>query len=780
MSHEHSPLVLVAFFFLSGIFLGWICSISTLVIFLCICLYSLVFFFSGKAWCFYLAILLMGMWRTTLVQQNPIPMIQEEKILIKVQGVISSTPLPLHWIPGDKEYERLSKNFFLVKTARILQNEGWLETQKTVKVIFQGNPYDLRRGYLVEIFGWLSSIPKPSNPGESDMQGFWKANGVDYQMIVAEKNIQVLETGQGCPVLNFFSYLRIRYIEILRDTLGIREGNMVSALLLGARRLLEENTMENFRKTGVFHLLAISGAHVSIVAWLIHQALLRLLLPFSLCRVAVLLVCLAYSFLADLQTPVVRSTIMISVHLLAPLIGRKPCVLNSLALSAILILWLNPLELMQPGFSLSFCACLAIFKLYLPLAFPLNQAHSKKQNFWSSVLHYLREANLVSWIAWLGTSPLLAYHFHQITPWGAIFTVFLMPLVTLILALSLLLLFSCLGTGWPLLLLSFALSKTVVFMENMVEIFALFPYVCFSLVPPMLFFILLFYIFLIFFCFDDFKKYIYFSIIFSMVFGSVFLRPVFQKNYEMTVLNVGNGGAIYIYLPEGKHILYDCGSMNSQAGKRIIVPFLLERGIFQLDCVILSHYDSDHYNAFPDVLSFFRVKKLYINQAFARNGQKILELAQKFSVQIHEAKDNHRDKEFPGITFLYPGEHLPQETWRQDNEHSLMLLLEIRNQKALLTADIGSKGLQIFLQKSHTPVDILQLPHHGSYIPELAPLLHKLQPKTLFICSHGRLNQSKTLKLCEKSQIPLFQTHKDGAILFSFCSKNILLFRQGL
>lgn len=771
MQQPKSPLVWIVFFFIHGIFLGWVFNPSPLVVLLSICLYAFLFYLSHKTWCFYIAILLMGMWRIAIVQENSFPQIQEEKILIKIQGILVSTPFPLHWIPGQSEYEQFSKNPLFVEATHFWQNSQWIQAnQAGIKIFYEGNPYSLKRGDFIQATGWLSIIPEPSNPGENNKRAFWKAKQIDYQMVVTQDNIHVLGNG-GCPILNFFSRLRLRYIEILRESVGYKQGNIIAALLLGARRLLEEDTLENFQKTGLLHLLAISGTHVSIVAWLVYQALLRFLFPFQFCHASVIILCFLYAMLTDMQAPVVRSVIMISVHIFATLIGRKAFAINSLSLSAMIILWFNPLDLMQPGFSLSFCACLAIFKLYLPISSSYKETSSQEKKLYFSFFHYLKEANLVSWIAWIGTAPLLAYYFYQINPFGAVFTVILMPMVTMILALSILLLFSFFGMGWTALFLSYSLNKVVSWMEILVDLFAHFPFVCFSIIPPLLFFVLIFYFFILFCPFEKVSQYFCFLILFFLVFLSVCLRPMALSETEMTVLSVGNGGAIYIRLPGGKNLLYDCGSMDKQAGTKIIVPFLLQKGIFELDAVVLSHYDSDHYNAFDDLVSFIKIKKIYINKAFQEKGEKILDLAKRLSMEIIQAKDNSIAADLPGIVFLYPGQYLKIDSLQEDNEHSLMLLVDLKGTKILLTADIGPKSLGFFLDQKSISVDILQLPHHGSYVPQIENLVQNLKPKMLFLCAHGRFNIQKTLQFCQSIKIPLAKTYQDGALFFHFSPK---------
>ena len=137
------------------------------------------------------------------------------------------------------------------------------------------------------------------------------------------ENIRILRRYQGAWILNFFNRLRLRYIEMLRDLLGKRQGNLIAALLLGARRLLSFKTVERFRFAGVIHLLAISGLHISIVTFLIYQALRRIMLPRAFCQVLLMISSALYALLTELQPPVVRAVLMIWIYLLSCRIGRS-------------------------------------------------------------------------------------------------------------------------------------------------------------------------------------------------------------------------------------------------------------------------------------------------------------------------------------------------------------------------------------------------------------------------------------------------------------------------
>ena len=146
-----------------------------------------------------------------------------------------------------------------------------------------------------------------------------------------------------------------------------RYGAVLKAVLLGDRSSLDSDTIENFRKTGLFHLLVVAGLHVGLLA-LLGTFFLRFLPLSETVRSILLLSSLAiYSLLVEQRAPTLRATLMIATYLLARLLYRERSLLNAIGLAALLLLLHRPAWLFESGFQLSFWAVLLIAGLAVPL-----------------------------------------------------------------------------------------------------------------------------------------------------------------------------------------------------------------------------------------------------------------------------------------------------------------------------------------------------------------------------------------------------------------------------
>jgi competence protein ComEC len=146
-----------------------------------------------------------------------------------------------------------------------------------------------------------------------------------------------------------------------------RCGSVLKAVLLGDRSSLDSETIESFRKTGLYHLLVIAGLHVGLLA-LLADWLLRLLpLRQRSRRLTVLALLVFYAFLVEQRAPTLRATLMIGLYLLARLLHRGNSTLNAIGLAALVLLLWRPAWLLDSGFQLSFSAALLIAGLVVPI-----------------------------------------------------------------------------------------------------------------------------------------------------------------------------------------------------------------------------------------------------------------------------------------------------------------------------------------------------------------------------------------------------------------------------
>ena len=220
-----------------------------------------------------------------------------------------------------------------------------------------------------------------------------------------------------------------------------------SALLLGQKSELNRETRKSYAQVGASHLLALSGMHLGILYGLMYLLFIRRI-RFSEWKwfwlPPILLTIWGYAFIAGMPVSLVRASIMFSLATIATLAQADTPPMHILSLSALIILLFTPNALFQIGFQLSFIAVFFILALYIPIRERLGL-----RNKIASLL-------MLSAVAQLGTAPLSIYYFHSLPLLGALVSIILIPLTTIIIYLGLLVLLIPLGcTTW---LLSTAIS----------------------------------------------------------------------------------------------------------------------------------------------------------------------------------------------------------------------------------------------------------------------------------------------------------------------------------
>ncbi|MBU1912636.1 MAG: ComEC family competence protein [Candidatus Omnitrophica bacterium] len=240
----------------------------------------------------------------------------------------------------------------------------------------------------------------------------------------SEKNITLLSHNYNSnPVIRYAYLIRDKIKNQFLEKMPLESGAFLRAILLGDRSELPKKLNESFRNSGTMHILAISGLHVALIAaaFLYFFKLIRLKRKISYALTMLFLVFLM--LLTGSSASVVRATVMCIVFLTGILLGRQVDGYNSLGAAALFILIVNPKDIFNIGFQLSFIAVLSM--IYLTPKFMLFV--KKEWNFY--LRKYLLEPFSVSVSATLGTFPFILYYFRMATPIAIISNIFIVPLM---------------------------------------------------------------------------------------------------------------------------------------------------------------------------------------------------------------------------------------------------------------------------------------------------------------------------------------------------------------
>ena len=302
--------------------------------------------------------------------------------------------------------------------------------------------------------GLVLSVPKEEN--ELDFKHFYKAEiylnkvkanaqdfGFDYQKYLGRKQIyfqgyapnsfQVAEKEN----LTFSEKIRQKRLEILQNIdqakLSEKSKEFTKGIILADRTEMDRETVEDFSKSGLVHILAISGSHMAIIFWLI-LLLLKPIFPASFRNVPIVISLIfiwLFAIFIDFGSSVIRSCIMISAYYFYVLLQRKPDLLHAMAISGLAILIFDTNQLFDVGFQLSFIAVFGIFWLNEPILKYLPKPKNNVQNFFVNVIS-------ISIAAQLATLPLVIYYFHQYSLISVIANLVVIPFSEVIIIFALL------------------------------------------------------------------------------------------------------------------------------------------------------------------------------------------------------------------------------------------------------------------------------------------------------------------------------------------------------
>ena len=665
------------------------------------------------------------------------------------------------------------------------------------------------------------------NPGRFDYRSFLKAKNIDLIGNVSQPETIVRLGHFDLPLYySFPQHLRRQLLNSLSELFPGNEGKLLQAMVFGIKDPLPLNLKEAYLKTGLAHLMAVSGLHIGFVAGAFYFLLLPMLFyllyrfkPDSaraghsrkwaalFCLIPVLL----YMVVVGAKVSSLRSGIMISAFLIAILINRKNSLFNAFLLAAFFILLWKPESLIDPGFQLSFLAVAGILwvinLLYELGKNPLSKlgeppwhqnvpgkepdSVDSSQSLRSKMKRFFLSSALISVTVTLATLPVLLFHFNRISLLGLFLNLFLVPLAAILIPGVLMV--TCMGMvsqslaflpAMPL----FYLTKLFLIIP---EFAASIPYSSLYLATPPPVWVLLYYAVLVSGGYALLKTIQKKEIPFvfksgwitatTLVLAMLIWPRVFhlqQNKLVINVLDIGQGESIFMEFPNGKTLLMDGGGFYKNSldvGKVVIAPFLWKKGIDHIDYVVATHSDNDHIRGLDSVLELFPVKTFL---TFGENiaGYRLKRLYKKAKEKQAELVSFNTNEPYEigeaTLTKLHPsptGEPVIEGNRRVGNDLSLVARLKYKNFSMLFTGDIGEK-VEEKLVKTYPElqVNVLKGPHHGSRFSNSDSFIRATKPEAV-VFSSGYLNRMKhphleTLNRYKKAGTRIYRTDLNGAV----------------
>lgn len=255
----------------------------------------------------------------------------------------------------------------------------------------------------------LQEIKNSGNPGGFDYKRFSLFQGITHQVYLKPEEFQTLRTKKENRFEKFLFASREKVLGILRKNItGEKELGLAEALLIGYKNDLEQSLVQSYTNTGVVHIIAISGLHLGLIYWLLSL----LFKPLGKAKkvkwlrpVLIITGLWLFSFLAGAQPSILRSALMFTFIVLGDAFSRKTSIYNTMAVSAFVLLCINPFYLWDVGFQLSYAAVLSIIIFMRPV---YNWFYIPNK-----LIDFIWKLNAVTIAAQILTIPIGVYHFHQ-------------------------------------------------------------------------------------------------------------------------------------------------------------------------------------------------------------------------------------------------------------------------------------------------------------------------------------------------------------------------------
>jgi competence protein ComEC len=542
------------------------------------------------------------------------------------------------------------------------------------------------------------------------------------------------------------------------------EGAALETLLLGGRGRLSPETILALQKTGLFHLFAISGAHVGLVSLLLFWLLRALRVPRRTSQVVLIAVLVFYAFLVEGRASVVRAVVMAVAYLLAKLFWKDAHPLQMIGLSALVILAANPFQLFDAGFQLTFAATIGII-LLAPRILSVTPRLPIK----------IGETFALSAAAQAGVFPLIAAVFNRIIFSGLVLNLIGIPLVGAILA-----------AGYVFLPLSFlggavasaAAAGTGFLVKAFMASTGLLdglPFLSYRVPTPAGITIASYFVFLLLLLLPArFKKIrLAAGFGFTAAFLILILHPFPPRSagLKMTVLDVGQGESVLIEFPGRAAMLVDGGGFPASSfdvGESVVSRFLWDKGRKRVDYLVLTHAHPDHYLGLAAIARNFAVGEFW--EADTPSGDPRYDELRRLLAGVREERISAGFARRIGdvsVEALHPPDAGP--TAAADNDRSIVLRLTLGSVSFLLTGDIGFKAEALVIGTGRDlRARVLVVPHHGSAASSSEAFLEAVAPEYAVV-SAGRGNPygfppAETLLRYERAGVRLFRTDRNGAV----------------
>lgn len=680
-------------------------------------------------------------------------------------------------------------NTYIVKAVSVNINDCIRPVSNKILLSTKNITGRFQYGDLIRINGLLQVPPAQRNPGQFNYRSYLASQDIFFivQIQHADSIIHIQSA-----VGNFFIQTIIcpikRYCEQTFFThLNSQTSALLQALLLGEKQDLDKNMIRHFQEIGIVHVLAISGLHVGFIILFVFLLFSVLHIPYKFKIYGLIGVLSMYNVLVQFRPSVIRASLMAVLFLMGRLNERKIMTYNIIFGSGLIILFINPRELFNPGFQFSFIAVLSIVYGHDKLDGYLPAGKFQDRNRCIGKLAGFFQKNictpfLISLAAVIGTLPVTVYYYGMIPVIAVLTNLVVIPLVGIIVLLGIFLLIFSLISPFLAQGVGMIINYINTGLQIFVKYIAAWPFVSIHTIKPsllMTFSLLSALLFILNLNKVWARRWLIFIITCWTLF---FLQFKFFNKHclEVTFLDVGQGDAAFLKFPNDNTMLIDTGDASPywDNGLNTILPFLKHRGILHINYLLGSHAHNDHIGGFCTLMQTISIDTVVLSPYVYNSDMyaSVVHLCNTEHIPVKYVKRG--DLLYPDkncrVYVLHPTQEFSTAktySGAECNNSSIVLKIQYGENGILFSGDLERNGeLPILNFASFLECEILKVGHHGSKTSNTQELLNLIQPilAVISVAKQNKFNHpsSETLSRLDNSGVHHYLTSQEGAVMF--------------
>lgn len=680
------------------------------------------------------------------------------------------------------------------------------EKSVSVKRIFVNTEKipNVKIGNIIKVRGKLRQFEEAANKGNFDSRKYYLSLGF-YGKIEAG-TIEVINSDYSGIRQGLYE-LRMEIIERLEklcsDNNGIfsiinNKNGIIGAIILGDKTDLDSDIKELYSVSGIAHILAISGLHISFIGMAIYR-LLRRRFRFLFSAAVSIPVVLSFGIMSGFGISTIRAIIMFILKIIGEVLGRKYDAITAISLAGLVLLVQNPFVVCNSGFQMSFGAIIAIV-LILPIVEEILNTDNK-------IIKVISANFTIS----LVMNPILAWNYYELPTFSFLLNIVVVPLMSVVIVSSIVGIFcSCImfGFGKVVIFPGCGILELYTFLCNIINKSSVASIV---VGQPKVTIIIVYYAILLVVLFglknirtkytraekerNIIKKEtglvlekkakkerrikgqnvkLRLACIVGFLLLNCLIYYIPNPGFYITFIDVGQGDGILIHGDNGTKVMVDGGSTSEkQVAKNCIVSYLKAEGIGTIDYSIITHTDKDHISGILEILennnsNRIRIKNLVMPDINMKDDtyNELIEKAKLKKINVlYIKKGDTLSLGKTKIKCIYPE---TTTTASDKNDYCTVLSVKNKTSKILLTGDISKEIEEKIKDDIEENYTVLKVAHHGSNYSSSEKFLKKVNPKYSII-SVGKNNSyghpgNETMERLRKQGGVIYRTDEKGGI----------------